>query len=411
METFVKYIDSVGNEGLPPLNKHHRTILEVYNKGYRVTDEGKLCGPKKVRELKLYGKQIYPSFTVTIDSKVCNLSVHKFAAYCFYGSKVFEPGIHVRHLNGDVLDISKQNIQLGTPSQNNLDKPVKVRIAAAKKARAAQPFTPLNAKLTEEQVQEIKKIYHTQKNKKFKNGVVEELKRKYGVSKTVIANIGNGTQYPNVFIDLSTIELVSVSGTDLTVANSARISFNKLKTEFDEKDAKLIRYLAEHEHTSPFRHAHATFSFTCPIFVARQLHKHQVGMSTNECSLRYISAESTAWRPDYFRDGDKNVKQGSKPEKSNNHKEALHLYNQSVKLAEKTYNRLIKLGICKEQARAVLPLGTYTSFWMTGSLQAWAHLYNLRSKTDAQEETRKLAVEIGKIMAQLFPHSWEALTK
>lgn len=208
------------------------------------------------------------------------------------------------------------------------------------------------------------------------------------------------------------VELVNVSGNDLTVVNSARVSFGKRKTELDDKDVSLINYLAKNKHLSPFRHAHATFCITCPIFVARQIHKHQVGFTVNEISGRYVEFDGDAWEPDRWRTQSASVKQGSDGQLDEARELiADALYVEAIHTAYRNYKKLIGLGVCKEQARAVLPVGQLTSFFMTGSLQAWAHFYQLRSDGHAQYETREYARLISKHLSQAFPHSWAALTK
>jgi thymidylate synthase (FAD) len=207
------------------------------------------------------------------------------------------------------------------------------------------------------------------------------------------------------------VEYIQHWGGDLTTVNAARVSMGKRKGEFDEKDAKLIKYLADHGHTTPFRHAGATFCITCPMFIARQIHKHQVGISINEMSGRYVQFEDDAyWTPDTWRSQSASVKQGSDGEVEDQNT-AHALYSSMVKSSVRTYNNLIKLGVCKEQARAVLPQGMLTQFWMTGTLQAWAHFYKLRIDSHAQEEIREYAIEAGKVMEDKFPVSWRELTK
>lgn len=210
---------------------------------------------------------------------------------------------------------------------------------------------------------------------------------------------------------MNEVELIQVYGSDLTTVNAARVSFGKRKVLFDKGDERLVNYLAEHEHTTPFRHSGATFCITCPIFVARQIHKHQVGMSVNEISGRYVELAGGAWYPEYFRSANPNVKQGSLPDPSPFNSTALALYDAAVKKAQQAYEAMLGLGICKEQARAVLPLSTFTSFWMTGTLQAWAHFYTLRVDSHAQREVQEYARQIGDTLIQYFPVSWKALTK
>lgn len=199
-------------------------------------------------------------------------------------------------------------------------------------------------------------------------------------------------------------------GNDIAVVNAARVSFGKRKEVFDDKDAKLIKYLKTHGHVLPFRHPHVSFHFKAPVFVARQLVKHQVGMSWSEISRRYVTTDVEFYQPDFWRAAAENVKQGSADT------EAPHRdYNDSdywvlQKLATETYNSFIKRGIAPEQARMVLPVAHYTEWHWTGSLLAWAHLWKLRVEHSAQKETTKCVKLIGPKMEELFPVSWKELT-
>jgi thymidylate synthase (FAD) len=193
--------------------------------------------------------------------------------------------------------------------------------------------------------------------------------------------------------------------------NSARCSFGKAVDTMSKKDEKLVKYLAEHKHYTPFRHSGATFRITCPLFTARQIHKHQVGVTVNEISGRYVEFEGDDWWiPHKWRTQSANVKQGSDGDYENQ-MEAQVAYEVSVKFAVSIYKRLVSIGISKEQARAVLPQGMLTQFWMSASLQAWAHFCNLRVDSHAQKEIQEYAHEIGETMGKLFPVAWKELTK
>lgn len=212
-------------------------------------------------------------------------------------------------------------------------------------------------------------------------------------------------------IDSPIVEYIQHWGGDLSVVNSARCSFGKQVDAMRDGDVKLVKYLAKHEHFTPFRHAGATFRVTCPIFIARQIHKHQVGVTINEISGRYVEFEGDDWwSPHKWRTQSTNVKQGSDGVYENQ-MEAQVAYEVAVKFAVSTYKHLVAIGLSKEQARAVLPQGMLTHFWMSASLQAWAHFYNLRSDSHAQEEIQEYAHEIGETMKELFPYSWKELTK
>jgi len=202
-------------------------------------------------------------------------------------------------------------------------------------------------------------------------------------------------------------------GKDLSVANAARVSFGK-KSDLDwsdpwsppklkEKDAKLIRYLAKHEHISPFGHCFASFHVKAPVFVARQLVKHKF-LRWNEISRRYVDSEPEFYVPDTYRGRSLDKKQGSagKVTVSDNG------FNE-IALTE--YEYLLDLGVCPEQARMVLPQSMMTEWYWSGSLDAFADMCNLRCKPDTQAETRFVADAISEEMEKLFPVSWEALTK
>lgn len=199
-------------------------------------------------------------------------------------------------------------------------------------------------------------------------------------------------------------------GSDLMVANAARVSFGKRKEVFDEKDARLIRFLARENHIIPFAHPHVIFHFKAPIFVARQLAKHQVGFSWSEISRRYVKSEPELYIPPMLRKGSADIKQGSLDEEVENHADVKQAYAMSSQLAVEFYKQALEQGICPEQARALLPLNAYTEWHWTGSLLGWARVWNLRVKPDAQRETREVVEMIGPKMQELFPVSWEALT-
>lgn len=195
---------------------------------------------------------------------------------------------------------------------------------------------------------------------------------------------------------------------DLLVVNAARCSFDKEHALFDEeKDARLINYLAREGHVLPFRHPSVTLRMNLPIFVLRQLGKHQVGFSWSEVSRRYISSEPQFWIPKDVRRKADNIKQGSSSETlPASVTAAFYLDN---KRCLDTYNSLLEQGAAPEQARAVLPQSMYTTCVVTGTLLGWYHLYNLRTEEHTQLETQEYARMVGDIMSEFFPVSWEAL--
>ena len=216
-------------------------------------------------------------------------------------------------------------------------------------------------------------------------------------------------------------------GNDLTVANAARVSFGKTSEMEDdpwgppklkEKDAKLIRYLAEHKHISPFGHCFASFHVKAPIFVARQLVKHKF-LRWNEVSRRYVDDEPEFYTPDVWRKASADKKQGSEGQITTScvldyAGEHTHPRYAAADVHEYTsviYRNMIAAGVAPEQARMVLPQSTMTEWYWSGSLDAFADMCNLRCKPDTQAETREVAKQIDHKMIELFPVSWDALTK
>jgi thymidylate synthase (FAD) len=214
------------------------------------------------------------------------------------------------------------------------------------------------------------------------------------------------------------VTLIDSMGTDLSVVNAARVSFGKKSTwsgqegglddgeggmgVLKDSDTKLINYLADHGHYSPFGHAFASFHCKAPIFVARQLVKHKF-LRWNEISRRYVDSEPEFYVPDEWRGRSEDKKQGS---------DGVVEFGKigDISLTSKVlYNSLLDRGVCPEQARMVLPQSTMTEWYWSGSLDAFADMCNLRLETDTQYETQLVAQQIDQIMLGLFPVSWEAL--
>ena len=202
-------------------------------------------------------------------------------------------------------------------------------------------------------------------------------------------------------------------GTDLTVANSARVSFGKTSEMEDDpwgppklkaKDDKLIRYLAKHKHISPFGHCFASFHVKAPIFVARQPVKHNF-LRWNEISRRYVDDEPELYTPYAWRGRSADKKQGSDGVVN------VGDWGSSGWAALKSYKDLLAQGVAPEQARMELPQSTMTEWYWSGSLDAFADMCNLRCKPDTQAETRLVAQQIDRKMIELFPVSWDALTE
>lgn len=200
-------------------------------------------------------------------------------------------------------------------------------------------------------------------------------------------------------------------GDDDLVADAARVSFDKSADNYSpSRNAGLINFLAREQHWHPFTHPQATFRCSAPIFVARQLAKHQVGGTWNEVSRRYVKTSPDFWKPSFFRAAAENVKQGSSEDEHKRSSEFVSEYMEFCIDAIATYDKMIAIGICPEQARAILPQGAITEWVWTGSLLFWSRVYNLRSAPETQRETQEFADILGEQMASLFPNSWEALT-
>jgi thymidylate synthase (FAD) len=221
-------------------------------------------------------------------------------------------------------------------------------------------------------------------------------------------------------LDKGHVELISHMGDDLTVVNAARVSFNK-QSEWDhpdshvpanilsEKDKKLIKYLADHKHWTPFAHPQITLRIKAPIFVRAQLGKHQIGLVMNEVSRRYVTYEPDIYKPKWRKAPTDGAKQGSSGFMTPT-PYALDMYDNACQDALDTYDELLKQGIAPEQARGILPQATYTEWWWTGSLAAYSRVYAQRIDAHAQWEVQEYAKAMGELIEPLFPVSWKALS-
>ena len=210
------------------------------------------------------------------------------------------------------------------------------------------------------------------------------------------------------------VTYVDHMGDDLSVVNAARVSFGK-KSDYmmrvhngeakvlQHKDSKLIRYLAKHKHKSPFNHTFTTFHVKAPVFVARQLVKHEY-MPWNEISRRYVDSDPEFYVPDVWRGRAQDKKQGSAGIVKTN---ANIEYHNNVML--QLYKQQLDEGVSPEQARIHLPQSMMTEWYWSGTLYAFAKMCGLRLKEDTQAETRIVAEKIEDVMAKLYPVSWEAL--
>ena len=187
------------------------------------------------------------------------------------------------------------------------------------------------------------------------------------------------------------VTLIDTFGDDLTVVNAARVSFGKEVTEMTTRDEKLIKYLADHSHVTPFFHP-------------------QVRFARNELSRRYVESVPEIWSPAFLRERDSNKKQGSKDSPIANNEECMALIKDHHMECLDLYNNLLIKGVCPEQARIILPQSMMTEFIETGSLAAYARLYKLRTDPTAQREIQDLANTVGIAIEKHFPVSWKALT-
>ena len=217
--------------------------------------------------------------------------------------------------------------------------------------------------------------------------------------------------------------LIDKMGTDKTVVDSARVSFSKRTQwernipnvgiyELSDRDKKLIKYLATHEHWSPFGHCSLSVHIGAPVFVARQLVKHTVGLCWNEVSRRYVDHPPEFYSPETWRGRPVDKKQGSSDETvvwlSREERVGTAVQKAEQHSAE-LYEEMITAGVSPEQARMVLPQSMMTEWYWSGSLYAFARVCNLRCKDDTQEETREIAWKIDEIANKYFPVSWPAL--
>lgn len=222
------------------------------------------------------------------------------------------------------------------------------------------------------------------------------------------------------------VTLIDSCGSDLSVVNAARVSFDK-ESDWDrskearfqsdgitydlkltERDAKLISYLARHQHTSPFNHCFASFRVKAPIFVARQLVKHKF-LPWNEVSRRYVDSEPEFYVPEFWREKADNVKQGSSEWEVREPWKVAAWANTATEASLFSYQAMLDEGVCPELARMVLPQSTMTEWIWSGTLGAWADMCRLRLDPHTQYETRRVAQQLSVEMVKLFPVSWAAL--
>lgn len=217
------------------------------------------------------------------------------------------------------------------------------------------------------------------------------------------------------------VEYINHMGDDLEVVDAARVSFAKMSDwEYDSTgnyhslkydDAKLIKYLAEHGHWTPFAHTAIKLRMYAPIPIRTQCFKHKQGFVENEESRRYISSTPKLFIPTALRNAPTNgAKQGSSGEHPASN-EWLGMYTVHAMRMIDLYKAMIEDGVCPEQARFVLPQGCEVQWIWTGNLYAFANFYNKRVDSHAQKEIQDLARMVGQIIEPLFPVSWKALTE
>jgi thymidylate synthase (FAD) len=211
-------------------------------------------------------------------------------------------------------------------------------------------------------------------------------------------------------LDHGFVKYIDHMGDDMRVVSAARISFNKKKETFDYSDEKLLAYLIDNEHTSPFRHCQVTFHVKAPIFVFRQWMRYRVASEFNEISGRYVNlGQAEFYMPMEFRYQSKDNKQGSEGIILDDSHVLQTEYEKACKFAFYQYNQLIARGVAKEQARCILPLAVYSEVYWTASLQTIAHFLNQRLDSHAQYEIRKYAEAVSEITKPLFPVSMNYL--
>ena len=219
---------------------------------------------------------------------------------------------------------------------------------------------------------------------------------------------------------LGSVEYVSHMGTDLSVVNAARVSFGSEKKSVDEKDVKLINYLMSHNHSSPFEHCTITFKFTVPLFIRSQHHRHRT-WAYNEISRRYTSVDMRFYSPDRFRTQHKSNRQASEDNLINpiinssfspvGIESASEAVNRHHSASLSLYNGLLDSGVCREQARGILPQNLYTEYFGTVNLHNLLKFISLRSHSGAQWEIQQVAEACLEIAQEYYPHSVAAFAK
>jgi thymidylate synthase (FAD) len=211
---------------------------------------------------------------------------------------------------------------------------------------------------------------------------------------------------------ISSIELVRASGSDLDVVNAARVSAGKRIFKMEDRDKKLIRYLIEHNHTSPLEHNQLVYRIKTPIYIQREWMRHRIGVSYNEISGRYGKLPREFYMPKQWRIQDPNNKQSSVPADIERKEDVIKMYTKSLDQASISYQEMLDAGVCRELARGVLPVCLYTQFIFTCNLVSLFHFVKLRADTASQWEIQQYAKGILKLARPSFPVSitaWQEL--
>tara|TARA_B100002019_G_scaffold67898_1_gene58452 strand:+ start:305 stop:1006 length:702 start_codon:yes stop_codon:yes gene_type:complete len=222
----------------------------------------------------------------------------------------------------------------------------------------------------------------------------------------------------SLVLDKGFIEVVDSLGSDLTVVNSARVSFGKRKEKFDKSDERLVRYLAKYKHYSPFRHLQVQFHVKAPEFVMRQWYKHVVGIETtsngstkdhawNEISGRYVPVEDFYYPSVWRKQSDDNKQASEGVLDDLQQKRMTSVFNEYMRQVEMAYDRMIDAGMAKEQARIILPLNQYTEVYWTASFQAIMNFIELRNEKTSQIEIQEYAKVMLEQMKEVFPKTTE----
>jgi thymidylate synthase (FAD) len=209
-------------------------------------------------------------------------------------------------------------------------------------------------------------------------------------------------------LDKGFVKLIDMLGDDRAAVRAARVSYGK-ELSTDERDKKLINYLMEHKHHSPFEHQVFTFHIKTPIFVARQWMRHRIG-SYNEISRRYTTKYAEEFYiPDHIRIQDTKNKQGSIPtDDEHMEKKAIDIIKYTYDYLYETYNKLLEMDVAREMARMILPVGQYTQFYWTVNTRSLMNFLNLRGDSHAQWEIQQYAIVLAEIFKERLPWTYEA---